>query len=496
MEHLHNFLKEIQNLPMTSEKYYGLAPGEHSKHLHRSELKEGQEYDHECEKKSIPEHYTSSEYKKQLYDLANAALTELLLLSKQQQLNVIGRLRNIKNRIKDIDYGVSAYTENNEKDNFEEHEIHRLLTYSFPIINIPYGAPDRWFRGRLREIIRIKINSIDFVKNSLGATLRMVDSFIEYGQYKPSKINDPYFIIECATSGLLRINYQFNEQIKERKTFRTNGENTTAELVFFRSLHHFHIAQELPFIDFVLFRSAVRKLLLNVPNKVELKTILEVCYNTAEKNVEMYVNTIEYLEKLSGNRNVRDIPDELKGMEVEQETKYLTFSMEFTSTYHNQKFKERDAHVHSKFYINRDLAVHSEKVLLFLNAEIYEGKRKIETKISAIAVSITATKIDKLTQVIGGYFHNAELLFQALSGSNVDVKLVYRKSAKQLCAIFKYLHSNGIINNDVATLQMWLIRNFEYTSKGNPKQLASSTVTRYFESNDPTPPIPQLEELV
>lgn len=176
MEHLHNFIKEIQNLPITLEMYYGLEPGKQTKHIHHSELKEGQVYDHECTKKSIPEYYTTDEYKNHLYDLANAALTEALLYSKPQQLNVVGRLRMTKNRIEDIEKGISAYTEDNSKDNFEEHEIHRLLTYSFPIINIPYGKPDKWFRARLREIIRLKIKAIDFVKNSLGATLEMVDS--------------------------------------------------------------------------------------------------------------------------------------------------------------------------------------------------------------------------------------------------------------------------------------------------------------------------------
>lgn len=103
--------------------------------------------------------------------------------------------------------------------------------------------------------------------------------------------------------------------------------------------------------------------------------------------------------------------------------------------------------------------------------------------------------VSLLHEALTPLFYNCQNLLVLLKGEKSKTPIQFKKKAKQLCSIFKYLHNKELIRNPLEEVRKWVINSFTITEKEKEKPLNSNTVDRYFKDNIPVSPLKEFEYL-
>ncbi|HYG01649.1 MAG TPA: hypothetical protein VD927_04345 [Chryseosolibacter sp.] len=77
------------------------------------------------------------------------------------------------------------------------------------------------------------------------------------------------------------------------------------------------------------------------------------------------------------------------------------------------------------------------------------------------------------------FLDDAEKLHDALAGNDIEQKLRFSGTAKNLIAIFWVLYQNGLINNSTDEVASWIVRTFDSSQKQDRKTIALSTAQKF-----------------
>lgn len=492
MEHLRKYLTELQSLETEIVTSYKLKDGSE---VPESEYVEGMDYSQMTERVAIQNERYTNDYRQYILDLSNKALLDYFLLNKEQSERIFARFSAIEETIEECLTIINDSSSNLNENLFHFREEFELL---FPFTTSISGKPHIHFFMYLNDVLVGRKISVRRMQSAIISSGMRVVGYSNYGYYKPEKIKDPYLIIDCCGYGIYKIKQLFKEQLqiqyalpKERKAGKTYSKK---DMLPMRVIRSYEIAQELPFIDLRLFKKAVRKLLFNISNRHELEHILKPVYDTAKENIDLYVDHVRVLEQLYANPQLESVPEEYKDLTINKETSHYILSDKFRTTYISSSdslyFRVRKP----QFFINRDLAAHSESVLLLLNREVYNSE-PLEEKVPEKLVDVSKGAVSNIIEIIGGYFDNQRLLKEILLGSPVREKVTFNSTTKFLCKIFKYLHQQGVVKGESSAVQAWLVTNFNYVYKNKSTAQKLSTVTRNFEERVYETPIAGLESI-